>query len=157
MSGSVKALPHQPVCGAIGMQDPFDLQRFVDAQEPVYADVLAELAAGAKTSHWMWFVFPQLKALGRSATAQRFGVAGLAEAQAYARHPLLGARLRECTRAVLGVRDRSAVQIFGTIDAMKLRSSMTLFDRAVPNESLFRQAIDRYFEGHPDMLTLERL
>ena len=139
------------------MQDPFDLQRFVDAQEPVYADVLAELAAGAKTSHWMWFVFPQLKALGRSATAQRFGIAGLADAQAYARHPLLGARLRECTRAVLGVRDRSAVQIFGTIDAMKLRSSMTLFDRAAPDESLFRQAIDRYFEGHPDMLTLERL
>ena len=139
------------------MQDPFDLQRFVDAQEPVYAGVLAELAAGAKTSHWMWFVFPQLKALGRSATAQRFGIAGLADAQAYARHPLLGAHLRECTRAVLGVRDRSAVQIFGTIDAMKLRSSMTLFDRAVPDESLFRQAIDRYFEGRPDMLTLERL
>ena len=136
------------------MEDPHDLQRFVDAQQPVYADVRAELAAGAKTSHWMWFVFPQLKALGRSATAQRFGIAGLAEAEAYSRHPLLGARLRECTATLLGVHDRSAVQIFGTLDAMKLRSSMTLFDRAAPDEPLFRQAIERYFEGRPDAQTL---
>ena len=133
------------------------LDRFVEAQTSVWTGVQAELRAGRKTSHWMWFVFPQLKALGRSATAQRFGITGLAEAQAYARHPLLGARLRECTRTVLGVRDRSAVQIFGSIDAMKLRSSMTLFDRAVADEPLFRQVIDRCFDGRPDMQTLERL
>ena len=138
-------------------EDPHDLQRFVDAQQPVYADVLAELAAGAKTSHWMWFVFPQLKALGQSATAQRFGIAGLAEADAYARHPLLGSHLHECTRIVLGVQGRTALQIFGSIDAMKFRSSMTLFDRAAPDEPLFRQAIDRYFEGRPDAQTLALL
>jgi len=139
------------------MDDPHDLQRFVDAQQPVYDAVLAELGAGAKTSHWMWFVFPQLRALGRSETARRFGLAGLEEAQAYWRHPLLGPRLRECTARVLGVQGRSALQIFGPIDTMKFRSSMTLFERAAPDEPVFRAALDRCFEGCADERTLELL
>jgi uncharacterized protein (DUF1810 family) len=139
------------------MDDPHDLQRFVEAQRPVYDDVLAELAAGAKTSHWMWFVFPQLRALGRSATARHYGLAGLDEAEAYWRHPLLGPRLRECTARVIAVPGRSALQIFGPIDAMKLRSSMTLFERAAPQEPVFRAALDRFFEGRADERTLELL
>ncbi len=138
--------------------DAFDLRRFVEAQAPVAAQVRAELAAGAKTSHWMWFVFPQLRGLGRSATAEHFGIASLAEAQAYARHPLLGARLRECTALLLaappglGARD-----ILGDVDALKLRSSMTLFARADPGEPLYRAALERFFDGRPDPRTLERL
>ena len=139
------------------MNDPHDLQRFVDAQQPVYDAVLAELGAGAKTSHWMWFVFPQLRALGRSETARRFGLAGVEEAKAYWRHPLLGPRLRECTARVLGVQGRSALQIFGPTDTMKFRSSMTLFERAVPAEPAFRAALDRCFEGRADERTLELL
>ena len=139
------------------MNDPHDLQRFVDAQQPVYDAVLAELGAGAKTSHWMWFVFPQLRALGRSETARRFGLAGVEEAKAYWRHPLLGPRLRECTARVLGVQGRSALQIFGPTDTMKFRSSMTLFERAVPAEPAFRAARDRCFEGRADERTLELL
>ncbi|HMM86312.1 MAG: DUF1810 domain-containing protein [Gammaproteobacteria bacterium] len=136
----------------------FDLRRFVDAQAPVAAQVLAELAAGAKTSHWMWFVFPQLRGLGRSATAAHFGIASLAEAQAYARHPLLGARLRECTALLLAApAGRSARDILGDVDALKLRSSMTLFARADPGEPLYRAALDRFFDGQPDPRTLERL
>ena len=139
------------------MDDPHHLQRFVDAQRPVYDDVLSELSAGAKTSHWMWFVFPQLRALGRSETARRFGLAGLEEAKAYWRHPVLGPRLRECTARVLGVQGRSALQIFGPIDTMKFRSSMTLFERAAPDEPVFRAALDRCFEGRADERTLELL
>lgn len=136
----------------------FDLRRFVDAQAPVAAQVLDELAAGAKTSHWMWFVFPQLRGLGRSATAAHFGIASLAEAQAYARHPLLGARLRECTALLLAApAGRSARDILGDVDALKLRSSMTLFARADPGEPLYRAALDRFFDGQPDPRTLERL
>ena len=112
--------------------DPFTLQRFVDAQQPVYAQVTAELAAGAKTSHWMWFVFPQLRALGRSATALHYGLVSRAEAHAYWRHALLGPRLAECSTLVLNTRGLSALQIFGAIDAMKLRSCMTLFEAVVP-------------------------
>jgi uncharacterized protein (DUF1810 family) len=139
------------------MDDPHDLQRFADAQRPVYDAVLAELSAGAKTSHWMWFVFPQLRALGRSATARRFGLAGLQEAEAYWRHPLLGPRLRDCTVRVLGAQGRSVLQIFGPIDAMKFRSSMTLFERAAPREPVFRAALDHCFEGRADERTLELL
>lgn len=137
--------------------DPFDLQRFVAAQAPVYAEVCAELRRGAKTSHWMWFVFPQLEALGRSATARRFGIGSIAEARAYTDHPLLGERLRECTRLVLGVTGRSLEEIFGPVDALKFRSSMTLFERAAPDEPAFARAIDRFCAGQRDPLTLDWL
>lgn len=137
--------------------DPFDLQRFVAAQAPLYAQVCAELTAGAKTSHWMWFVFPQLRALGRSTAAKHYGIESLAEARAYLAHPLLGERLRDCTRLVLGVRTRSLEQILGTVDAMKFRSSMTLFERAAPQEPLFAQALAQCCAGVRDPLTLELL
>ncbi|HSB21648.1 MAG TPA: DUF1810 domain-containing protein [Burkholderiaceae bacterium] len=137
--------------------DPFDLQRFVAAQDPLYAQVKAELAAGAKTSHWMWFVFPQLKALGRSGTARHFGIASLGEAQAYVRHPLLGARLRECGAILLALRGFSALQIFGSIDAMKLRSCLTLFERAAPDEPLWGELLRRYCDGQRDAATLQLL
>lgn len=140
------------------MDDPHALQRFVDAQQGVYAQALAELRAGAKASHWMWFVFPQLRGLGRSAMAQHYGLAGLAEAQAYWQHPLLGPRLAECTAALLAVPPgRSARQVLGTPDDLKLRSCMTLFMQAVPAEPMFRQALERFFDGAPDALTLDRL
>src|SRR5438128_12134765 len=109
------------------MPDPHDLQRFIEAQDPVYSQVCAELAAGAKTSHWMWFVFPQLKALGRSSTAQHYGIADRAEAIAYWRHPLLGARLKYCTSLVLGVDGRPVHQLFGSPDDLTFRSCMTPF------------------------------
>ena len=137
--------------------DPFDLQRFVAAQGPLYAQVTAELAAGAKTSHWMWFVFPQLRQLGRSATAQHYGIDSLAEARAYARHPLLGERLRECGRLLLGLRGRSALQIFGPIDSIKLCSCLTLFERAAPDEPLFVELLERYCGGERDAATLRLL
>jgi uncharacterized protein (DUF1810 family) len=142
--------------------DPFDLQRFIDAQEPVYAQVLGELAAGAKTSHWMWFVFPQLRALGRSATAQHYGLASRAEAQAYWRHPVLGPRLEACsTRVAQHAGRRSAVHIFGTIDAMKLRSCMTLFEAVVAGEPapvpVFARMLDAFYAGQRDPLTLSLL
>ena len=137
--------------------DPHDLQRFVAAQEPVYEQALGELRAGAKRSHWMWFVFPQLKALGRSATAQRFGIEDLREAEAYWRHPLLGPRLKACTEALLATEGRSALQILGPPDDLKLASSMTLFARAAPDEPAFGRALDKYFGGRPDARTLELL
>ena len=137
--------------------DPFDLQRFVDAQNPVHARVKDELARGAKASHWMWFVFPQLAQLGRSATARRYGIASLDEARAYGRHPLLGPRLRDCTELVLAVNGRTALQIFGPPDDLKFRSSMTLFERAVPDEPAYAQAIERYFRGERDDKTLALL
>ena len=137
--------------------DPFDLQRFVDAQADVYAQVTAELAAGAKTTHWMWFVFPQLRGLGRSSTARHYGIASLAEAQAYAQHALLGERLRHCCRLLLAVQGRSALQIFGAIDALKLRSCLTLFERAAPAEPLFGQLLDKYCRGERDTATLQLL
>lgn len=137
--------------------DPFDLQRFVAAQDPVYPQVVAELAAGAKTSHWMWFVFPQLAQLGRSGIARHYGIVSLAEAQAYALHPLLGERLRECCRLLMAVQGRSALQIFGSIDTLKLRSCMTLFERAAPHQALFVQVLDRYHGGERDPLTLSLL
>ena len=137
--------------------DPFDLRRFVDAQQPLYAQVTAELAAGAKTSHWMWFIFPQLKALGRSGTAQRYGIVSLGEAQAYAQHPLLGARLRECCGHLMAVQGRSALQVFGTIDTLKLRSCLTLFERAAPHEPLFGRLLDKFYSGERDAATLALL
>jgi uncharacterized protein (DUF1810 family) len=134
-----------------------DLQRFIDAQEPVYARVCDELRAGLKSSHWMWFVFPQLKGLGRSATAEHFGISSAGEAVAYLQHPVLGARLRECARLVLAVQGRSAEQIFGAVDALKLRSSMTLFAEVAPDDPLFRQVLDQYYGGLPDPRTVDLL
>lgn len=139
------------------MPDPYDLQRFVTAQDPVLPQVRAELAAGAKASHWMWFVFPQLRALGRSATAQYYGLASRAEALAYWRHPQLGTRLKDCTALVLGVEERTAHQIFGGIDELKFRSCMTLFAQVAPEEPVFGQALQKYFGGVADPKTLELL
>ncbi|UGS38065.1 DUF1810 domain-containing protein [Capillimicrobium parvum] len=141
------------------MSDPFDLQRFVDAQDrgATYDAALAELRAGRKTSHWMWFVFPQIAGLGRSATAQHYAISSLAEAQAYLAHPVLGPRLRQSAAALLSHSGRSADQILGGIDAMKLRSSLTLFSRAAPDEPVFTEVLDRLFGGAPDAATLQRL
>jgi uncharacterized protein (DUF1810 family) len=127
-----------------------DLERFVTAQEPVYAQVLAELRQGRKTSHWMWFIFPQITGLGQSPMSVTFAIQSIDEARAYLAHPSLGPRLRECANAVLAVKDRTAEKVFGPIDAKKLRSSMTLFHRAAPGEPLFRQVLDAWFRGMPD-------
>jgi uncharacterized protein (DUF1810 family) len=138
--------------------DPFDLQRFVDAQAGVYANVTAELGAGLKTSHWMWFIFPQLKGLGRSSTALHFGLASLDEARAYWRHPVLGARLLECCALLLALPSgRSALQVLGSIDSLKLRSCLTLFERAAPSEALFGALLERFYDGERDPATLDLL
>jgi uncharacterized protein (DUF1810 family) len=142
--------------GAGAMDDPFDLQRFVSAQSPVYQQVCAELAAGRKRSHWMWFIFPQLKGLGRSAMAQHFGIGSRAEAEAYLRHPLLGRRLQQCTELLLAVEGRSVEQIFGAPDDLKLRSCLTLFAQ-VTGEPVFRKALEKYFAGNDDAQTLRLL
>ncbi len=137
--------------------DPFDLQRFVDAQEPVYADVCGELRAGHKQSHWMWFIFPQVAGLGHSLAAQRFAIKSIDEAAAYLAHPVLGLRLRECTRLTLDVEGCSAEEIFGWPDWMKFRSSMTLFAEAASDNALFVAALETYFEGEPDEATMGML
>jgi len=129
------------------------LQRFLDAQAPVMPAVMAELAAGRKRTHWMWFVFPQLAALGRSGTAKFYGLADLDEARAYLAHPVLGARLRACTRAVLAHRGTSAHAIFGSPDDLKFRSCMTLFGRAAPDEALFGDALAAFYGGEGDEVT----
>jgi uncharacterized protein (DUF1810 family) len=134
-----------------------DLERFVREQERDYDHVLAELRRGRKTGHWIWFIFPQIAGLGRSAMSQHFAIASLDEARAYLAHPLLGARLRECARLLLAVEGRSADEIFGALDAMKVRSSMTLFHRAAPGEADFRLVLDRFYGGVPDPATDERL
>ena len=137
-------------------EDPFDLQRFITAQGPVYTRVCAELEAGRKASHWMWFIFPQIAGLGRSATAERYAISGLAEAKAYLAHPVLGPRLAECTRLVLGIEGRTADTIFGYPDTLKFHSSMTLFSAASEGADLFDTALKNYF-GHPDAMTLDLL
>ena len=138
--------------------DPFDLQRFVDAQEGVYPSVTAELGAGLKTSHWMWFVFPQLKGLGRSSTALHFGLGSLDEARAYWRHPVLGTRLLQCCTLLLALPPgRSALQVFGSIDVLKLRSCLTLFERAAPSEAVFGALLERFYGGERDAATLTLL
>jgi uncharacterized protein (DUF1810 family) len=136
-----------------------NLQRFVDAQDSggTYRQALAELRQGRKTSHWMWFVFPQIAGLGQSEMSRRYAVASLAEARAYLDHPVLGPRLVECCQALLAHHDRSAEEILGGIDAIKLRSSMTLFARADPQAEVFQQLLDRYFEGEADAATDARL
>lgn len=133
------------------------LERFVEAQEPVIEQVLAELRAGRKTSHWMWFVFPQIRGLGHSPTAQHFAIASRAEAEAYLRHPVLGPRLRQCTQLVNAVCRRSIEAIFGYPDNLKFRSSMTLFANVTADNQVFVDALSRYFGGEHDPLTLERL
>jgi uncharacterized protein (DUF1810 family) len=139
--------------------DPFDLRRFVDAQDAggTYDQALAELRSGRKQSHWMWFVFPQIAGLGRSPTAQRFAVSGVEEARAYLAHPLLGSRLVEAARALLDQPSRDAGDVLGSVDAQKLRSSMTLFSRAAPEEPAFGRVLDEFFGGEPDEATLSRL
>lgn len=141
------------------MTDPFALDRFVAAQDAggSYQRALAELRRGHKSSHWMWFVFPQVSGLGRSPTAQHFAIGSLDEARAYLRHPVLGPRLLECTAAVAEQAGRTAEQIFGGIDAVKLRSSMTLFHLADPSQPLFAAVLDRFFGGELDEATLARL
>jgi uncharacterized protein (DUF1810 family) len=141
------------------VSDPFGLQRFLDAQDGggTYAQALAELRAGHKRSHWMWFVFPQLAGLGRSATAQHYAISGLPEASAYLAHPVLGPRLRECAQALTGLATADPVAVLGGIDAQKLRSSMTLFAAAAPDEPVFPQILDQYFSGSQDPATTARL
>ncbi|UQU61479.1 DUF1810 domain-containing protein [Couchioplanes caeruleus] len=136
-----------------------ELERFVQAQDSTYDRALAELRAGRKSSHWMWFVFPQIAGLGSSSTAQRYAIQDLAEARAYLAHPVLGPRLTECAEALLAVEGRTAEQILGYPDDLKLRSSMTLFAEAAGQEQagLFRQVLDRYYDGEPDPATMERI
>ena len=140
------------------MTDTFDLERFVTAQEPVFATVLTELKAGQKRTHWMWFVFPQLRGLGSSSMATFFGVGSLFEARAYLKHPVLGLRLKLCTQTVLDVPGRSAHQIFGSPDDLKLHSSMTLFAEAADDPaSVFHLALERWWNGAADGKTLQLL
>jgi uncharacterized protein (DUF1810 family) len=135
----------------------FDLERFVEAQNGAYAQVCAELSAGKKRTHWMWFVFPQVKGLGSSAMAIRYGIAGLDEAKAYLAHEVLGPRLLECAGLVCGVEGREVEAIFGYPDDLKFHSSMTLFAKAAPEERVFGEALKKYFGGTMDEETLKRL
>jgi uncharacterized protein (DUF1810 family) len=141
------------------MEDPYRLERFVDAQNHngTYEMAVSELRAGRKMTHWMWFIFPQVKGLGRTPMSREFAISSLAEAQAYLRHPVLGPRLLECARSILGIAGKSATEVMGTIDAMKLRSSMTLFMSAKPEEAVFREVLAKYFDGSPDQETIVRL
>ena len=139
------------------MSDPYNLQRFVDAQNPVFDGVCSELRDGKKKSHWMWFIFPQIAGLGTSTLARRFAIASLSEAAAFLQHPMLGPRLAECTRLVNLVEGRPIGQIFGYPDDLKFRSSMTLFAHATPDNQVFSEALAKYFGGEPDPLTIERL
>ena len=139
------------------MSDPYDLQRFVDAQAQTYDQALAELRAGEKRTHWMWFVFPQVAGLGRSGMAQRFAISGLEEARAYLSHPTLGRRLVESARALTALDTADPERVLGQVDAQKLRSSMTLFARAAPDEPVFREVLDHYFAGDEDEGTTGRL
>jgi uncharacterized protein (DUF1810 family) len=139
------------------MNDPYDLQRFIDAQNPVFEQVCAELGAGQKRGHWMWFIFPQLRGLGHSQMATRFAISSRDEAEAYLKHPVLGSRLRECTRLVMLVEGRSINQIFGYPDDLKFRSSMTLFASTASENQIFKDALQKGFAGELDRLTIERL
>jgi uncharacterized protein (DUF1810 family) len=137
--------------------DPYNLERFVTAQDRVFKHVLSELKAGTKMSHWMWFIFPQIRGLGRSPISVEYAISSRDEARAYLKHPLLGPRLRECTELVLQVERRSALEIFGEPDDIKFRSSMTLFANVSSEDDIFERALQKYFAGVPDRLTLERL
>jgi uncharacterized protein (DUF1810 family) len=135
----------------------FDLGRFLDAQEDGYAGVLEELRAGRKGTHWVWFIFPQIAGLGRSDASRRYAIASLDEARSYLADPVLGPRLRECAGLLLATKGRTAEEILGFTDAMKLRSCMTLFHRAAPDEAVFTQVLERYYDGVPDLATDDRL
>jgi uncharacterized protein (DUF1810 family) len=137
------------------MDDPYDLERFITAQNAgnTYARAVEELRRGRKTSHWMWFVFPQIAGLGHSALSRKYAISSLDEASAYLRHPVLGLRLRECAATIAALPAKAAREIFGDIDTMKLQSSMTLFLRANPTETVFQQVLDRYFDGRLDPAT----
>ena len=137
--------------------DPYALHRFVDAQDPVYERVCSELQLGHKTSHWIWFIFPQIEGLGSSSASEKFAISSLEEAAAYLRHPTLGPRLLQCTDLVINVSGRTIQQILGPPDDMKFRSSMTLFTHATPKNKVFEDALQKYFAGQHDHLTLERL
>ncbi|CAM3493255.1 Calpastatin [Bordetella sputigena] len=139
------------------LNDSYGLQRFVAAQDPVFDTVCEELAQGRKRSHWMWFVFPQIRGLGRSEMAQRYGISCLDEARAYVAHPVLGQRLKHACELVARAPEGSAAEIFGPLDAVKFRSSLTLFTWAAPEEPIFRACLDRFFGGQADPLTLSRL
>jgi len=139
------------------MSDPYNLQRFVDAQEGVFDAVCAELAAGHKRGHWMWFIFPQLKGLGRSATAEFYGISGREEAEEYLRHPVLGRRLRHCTQLLLAVQNRSINEIVGSPDDLKFRSCMTLFAHVTQDKQIFVEAVNKYSDGKFDDWTLAHL
>ncbi len=139
------------------MNDPFDLERFVTAQNPVYDQVCAELRNGRKEGHWMWFIFPQLRGLGHSAIAKKFGIASREEGGAYLAHAVLGPRLRECSRLVNLIEGRSVSQIFGYPDDLKFRSSMTLFASVATDNQVFTDALKKYFDGERDPLTIDQL
>jgi uncharacterized protein (DUF1810 family) len=139
------------------MSTTYDLDRFVIAQEGAYASVVDELRRGRKVGHWIWFIFPQVAGLGYSAMSQRYAISSLDEARAYLAHPVLGPRLRECAALVLATSGQTAPEIFGSIDAVKLRSSMTLFHRAAPDEPVFVQVLERYYDGRADDATDARL
>jgi uncharacterized protein (DUF1810 family) len=139
------------------MHTDLDLERFVEAQNPVYGQVMEELQAGRKRSHWMWYVFPQLDGLGHSAMAERYALAGIDEARAYLAHPLLGPRLEACVTALLQHGDKSAREILGSPDHLKLRSCLTLFARAAPDNPLFQFALVQFYDGEPDAQTLAML
>lgn len=139
------------------MRDPFNLHRFVDAQEDSIDQVCAELRCGRKRSHWMWYIFPQISGLGTSVVAQKFAISSLAEARAYLDHPVLGPRLRICMELVNAIEGRSIEEVFGYPDHLKFHSSMTLFARAAPHEPVFQAALEKFFGGRLDQLTLVRL
>jgi uncharacterized protein (DUF1810 family) len=140
-----------------GSNDPYNLQRFVDAQDAEYAQVCAELRAGRKRSHWIWFIFPQMRGLGSSEMADFYGISSRQEAEAYLAHPVLGQRLRECTRLAIEVEGRSVDQIFGYPDNLKFRSSMTLFAAVAGEDRIFADALQKYFGGEPDANTVRLL
>ena len=137
--------------------DPYDLQRFIDAQRRWFQLVCRELTEGHKQSHWMWFIFPQLKGLGHSAMANRYAISSRQEAEAYLRDPILGPRLRHCTQLVMLIEGRSIEQVFGEPDDLKFRSSMTLFANTAAENKIFKDALQKYFAGEPDRLTIDRL
>jgi len=139
------------------MADAHDLDRFLNAQEGSYETALDELQSGHKRSHWIWFIFPQIAGLGRSPTAQHYAIRSLDEAQAYLAHPILGARLHECIKALQLLPPTSAEEVFGSLDAMKVRSSLTLFAEADPGDAIVAAALDRWFDGRRDDTTLELL
>ena len=139
------------------MSDIYNLQRFLDAQDSIYEEVLNELKQGRKTSHWMWYIFPQIKGLGRTSTAQKFAISSLEEAKAYLQNSILGSRLRECTQLVLDIGNRDIQEIFGYPDYLKFRSSMTLFLEATKDNKIFQDALLKYFAGQADQLTLDKL